>query len=151
MSSQMNLFPRRKHDVVQPVQSVELARPAGEQTVMQTLAAYHAYVRSVSESKYTPDDFCGDIKRLAVFLPGKPIKEITRQDLDQWIASLRSHLSAKTVNRKLAAALHYFAWLEAGKAVAENPAREIRNRPVASPLPDILFSSEQDRLLRVAS
>ena len=60
-------------------------------------------------------------------------------------------MSAKTVNRKLAAALHYFVWLEAEKVIAENPAREIRNRPVASPLPDILFSSEQDRLLRVAS
>lgn len=46
---------------------------------------------------------------------------------------------------------NYFGWLEQGKALAHNPAKGIFAPRVTSPLPDILFDTECQRLLDNAS
>ena len=62
-------------------------------------------------------------------------------------------LNAKTVSRKVAALSNYFIWLVSVEVFDQktNPAGAIRYSKVISPLPDILFETECQALLRVAS
>jgi site-specific recombinase XerD len=58
-------------------------------------------------------------------------------------------MTAKTVSRKVASIGNYFHWQE--KALEYNPAKMIRAQRVTSPLPDILFDSECEQILRSPS
>ena len=62
---QLALFNTKKYQGVLP-QTVNLKPPTGEDTVLKTIPAYYAYLRSGGYSKYTPDDFTGDVRRFGV-------------------------------------------------------------------------------------
>lgn len=149
-TEQGSLFDRRKYAGVLP-QAYQIKPPAADQTVLATLPAYHAYLSSGQYSKYTPDDFTSDIKKLGLFLDSKALKDIQAVDIQRWIGELKKHLSAKTVSRKVSAIGNYFSWLEREKVLEHNPANGIRAPRVTSPLPDILFENECQRLLGTAS
>lgn len=151
---QLSLFQKKTFRVVQS-QAVVAGKPTAENTVGGTLLAYHAYLSSGGYSKYTPDDFTGDVKKFALFLREKKIQDITPQDIRGWIAVLKSvkgeHLSEKTVSRKVSALTNYFCWLGAEGVIAHNPMETISYKKITSPLPDILFDSDCKRLLVAAS
>jgi site-specific recombinase XerD len=128
-------------------------------TVLQALPAYYTYLKGEDLSKYTPDDFTGDVKKFGVFLQDRPIKDITKRDVQAWISLLKSPepkgegLSAKTISRKLTALSNFFNWLALAEVIPQqaNPMLEITNTRVSSPLPEILFEEECARLLTAAS
>jgi site-specific recombinase XerD len=117
----------------------------------QTLPAYYAYLRSGGYSKYTPDDFTGDVKKFGLFLKEKKLREILTVDIQQWLGELKKVMTEKSVSRKISALTNYFLWLEQEKLLAVNPTASIRYLRVTSPLPDILFESECRQLLTAAS
>jgi site-specific recombinase XerD len=106
-------------------------------------------------SKYTPAQFVREVKHFGRFLADKKLKDITTQDIQQWIATLKKSTaptySAKTLSTKLSAIANYFYWLAGNGVIAENPAADIHNKKIISPLPDILFESECQKLLASAS
>jgi site-specific recombinase XerD len=146
---QLALFNPKKYQGILP-QAVRLQPPTGDDTVLKTLPAYYAYLRSGGYSKYTPDDFTGDVRRFGLFLKDKDIRAIRPVDIQQWIGELRKVVQEKTVSRKISALTNYFQWLMSEKVLAVNPAEAIRSLRVTSPLPDILFEEECQRLLTVA-
>jgi site-specific recombinase XerD len=85
-----------------------------EKTVLETLPAYHTYLQNGGFSRYTPDDFTGDLKKFGVYLKDKKIQNITRKDIQSWISFLKTPvprgegLRVKTVSRKLTALGNYF-------------------------------------------
>ncbi len=115
------------------------------------MPAYHAYLSSGHYSKYTPDDFTSDVKKFGLYVKDKALKDIQTVDIQHWIGELKKTMTAKTVSRKVSAIGNYFAWLEQEKVLEHNPANGIRAPRVTSPLPDILFDSECQRLLGTAS
>jgi site-specific recombinase XerD len=149
-TEQGTLFDRRKYSGVAP-QSYQIVPPSVDQTVTATLPAYYAYLSSGQYSKYTPDDFSSDMKRFGLYIGPKPIKDILAVDIQRWIGELKKTMAAKTVSRKIASIGNYFHWLEQEKVLQENPAKTIRAPRVTSPLPDILFDSECEQLLKSAS
>jgi site-specific recombinase XerD len=144
------LFDRRKYSGVAP-QAYQIVPPSANQTILQTLPAYHAYLSSGEYSKYTPDDFTSDIKKFGLFVSSKTIRDIQPVDIQAWVGELKKTKTAKTASRKVSAIGNYFAWLEREKVLGHNPAKNIRAPRVTSPLPDILFDSECRRLLDSAS
>jgi site-specific recombinase XerD len=151
-SDQLPLFRRKTFGVIQ-TQTVTLQAPTPENTVLQTLPAYYAYLQSGGYSQYTPDDFCSDVKKFGLFLRDVPLKTVRVQEIRQWIATLKSqeHLTEKTISRKLSALSNYFLWLVGEQVLTANPMASIVNRKVTSPLPEILFDDECERLLTAAS
>jgi site-specific recombinase XerD len=149
---QLDLFNRKKYTGILP-QTVEITPPTSDSTVLTTLPAYHPYLSSGGYSKYTPDDFTSDVKKFGMFLKDKRIGEIRTTDIQQWIAELKKVLSAKTVSRKVSALSNYFLWLVSVGVLDHktNPAGTIRYTRVTSPLPDILFESECQTLLKASS
>src|SRR5687768_17604894 len=145
--SQLPLFQRKTYKGIIPAIPVEIQAPAADRTVLQTLPAYYTYLQGGGFSKYTPDDFTGDLKKFGLFQRDTPIKEIHTKDIQSWITFLKTPspkgegLSAKTVSRKLTALGNYFQWLTASGVIETqaNPMLEIANYRISSPLPEILF------------
>jgi site-specific recombinase XerD len=156
---QLPLFQRKTYKGIIPSIAVEVRLPEGEMAVLETLPAYYRYLLDGGFSKYTPDDFTGDLKKFGVFLKEKPIKDISSKDIQWWISFLKTPnpkgegLSAKTVSRKLSALSNYFFWLiSIGVITAKtNPMGDIANHRISSPLPEILFEEECTSLLAAAS
>lgn len=147
---QPTLFDSRKYRGVLP-QTYRIAPPTANQTLLQTLPAYRAYLEGGGYSKYTPADFSSDVNKFGLYAKNKPLRDIQTIDIQRWIAELKKSMTAKTVSRKLSALTNYFAWLEGQNVLPANPIQAIRYIRVTSPLPDILFDSECQHLLGTAS
>src|SRR6266699_6347720 len=150
LGEQTSLFDRKKYSGVMP-QTYQIEPPTSDCTVLKTLPAYHAYLRSGEYSKYTPDDFTSDVKKFGLFVKDKKLREIRTVDIQQWIGELKKVMTEKSVSRKISAITNYFLWLATEKVLSVNPAASIRYLRVTSPLPDILFDSECQQLLTAAS
>ncbi|HYZ59828.1 MAG TPA: site-specific integrase [Nitrososphaeraceae archaeon] len=147
---QTSLFDRKKYRGVMP-QTYPIELPAADHSVLKTLPAYHTYLRSGGYSKYTPDDFTGDVKKFGLFIKNKKLSEIRTVDIQQWVGEIKQVMKEKTVSRKISAVTNYFNWLEQERVLSDNPAKSIRYIRVTSPLPDILFDEECQKLLASAS
>jgi site-specific recombinase XerD len=107
--SQLPLFQRKTYKGIIPTIPVEIQAPGADKTVLETLPAYYTYLTNGGFSKYTPDDFTGDVKKFGVYCKEKQIQAITDKDIQAWVSFLRAPsprgegLSAKTVSRKLTA------------------------------------------------
>jgi site-specific recombinase XerD len=132
-------------------QTYQIEPPAADHSVLKTLLAYNTYLRSWGYSKYTPDDFTSDVKKFGLFVKDKTLREIRTVDIQQWIGEIKKVMKEKTVSRKISAVTNYFNWLAQERVLAENPAQSIRYIRVTSPLPDILFDEECQKLLAAAS
>jgi integrase/recombinase XerD len=157
--SQLPLFQRKTYKGIIPTTPVDIQASRADKTVLETLPAYYTYLSSGGFSKYTPDDFTGDVKKFGVYYKEMQIHAITDRDIQAWISFLKvpsprgEGLSAKTVSRKLTALGNYFQWLVGNAVIAsdKNPMRNIANFRVSSPLPEILFETECGSLLTAAS
>jgi integrase/recombinase XerD len=157
--SQLPLFQRKTYKGIVPTIPIEIQAPGADQTILETLPAYYTYLINGGFSKYTPNDFTGDVKKFGVFLKDKKIQVITDKDIKDWISFLKAPsprgegLSSKTVSRKLTALGNYFQWLVGNEVIPsdKNPMLAIANFRVSSPLPEILFETECSALLTTAS
>jgi Site-specific recombinase XerD len=147
---QASLFDRKKYKGVMP-QTYQIEPPTSDHSVLKTLLAYNTYLRSGGYSKYTPDDFTSDVKKFGLFVKDKKLSEIRTVDIQQWIGEIKKVMKEKTVSRKISAVINYFNWLAQGNVLTENPAESIRYIRITSPLPDILFDEECQKLLAAAS
>jgi site-specific recombinase XerD len=155
VTEQIPLFRRKAGETAVLAQPFQIAVPTAEATVRLTIPAYYFYLQSAGYSKYTPADFCGDVRLFSKFVREKKLIDIKPTDMQQWIAYLKSptggRLTAKTVSRKITALQNYFLWLVSEKVLPANPMQDIHARKIISPLPELLFESECEQLLKTAS
>jgi site-specific recombinase XerD len=157
--SQLPLFQRKTYKGIIPSIPIEVRVPAGDMTVLAALPGYYLYLKDGGLSKYTPDDFTGDLKKFGLFLKEKPLKDITKKDVQAWISFLKTpspkgeELSAKTVSRKLTALSNFFNWLLMNEVIDQkaDPMADIINSRISSPLPEVLFEDECTKLMAAAS
>ncbi len=152
MTEQLDIFQRKTFPVTL-TQVSPLTPPSPGSSVLSTLPAYLTYLQSAGYSRYTPGDFCGDIKKFGLFLKQKTLQEITTNDVRAWVSvlSTKERMTEKSISRKLSALNNYFLWLVSENVLERNPAGPLPNGKVISPLPVILFEDECARLLKGAS
>ena len=95
--------------------------------------------------------FRNDLKILRIFMDdGAMLREITNEHLTeflQWMQSERGRpCSAKTLARRITTLKVFFSWLHNTGVIANDPAEEIVQFSVRTPLPTILTKDEVDRL-----
>jgi hypothetical protein len=88
--SQLPLFQRKTYKGIIPTIPVEIQAPGADKTVLETLPAYYTYLTNGGFSKYTPDDFTGDVKKFGVYCKEKQIQVITDKDIQAWVSFLRA-------------------------------------------------------------
>src|SRR3954447_9359454 len=147
---QTSLFDQKKYKGILP-QTYQIEPPTADHSVLKTLLAYNTYLRSGGYSKYTPDDFTSDVKKFGLFVKDKKLKDIKTVDIQRWIGEIKKVMKEKTVSRKISAVNNYFNWLTQENVLKVNPASSIKYLRVTSPLPDILFDKEYQKLLAAAS
>lgn len=103
-------------------------------------------------SENTIKAFRNDLKILRVFMDdGAVLREITNEHLTeflQWMQSERGRpCSAKTLARRITTLKVFFSWLHDIGVIANDPAQEIVQFSVRTPLPTILTKDEVDKLI----
>ena len=152
---QLPIFKQKSFGKVVATQTVEPVAPTEESSVMKTLPAFLAYLRSSGYSESTTEKYFADVKKFAVFIREKEIGEVTTHDVEQWISEMVSPkgeaLDRKTVNRKVSAIINYFSWLVGLEVIKANPTESIQNRRIQAKLPDYLYENEIQTLNQEAS
>ena len=149
------MFKRKTFPSAAQQQIIDPVAPTGESSVMKTLPAFLAYLRSSGYSESTTEKYFADVKKFSMFIREKKIGEVTSHDVEQWISVMVSPkgeaLDRKTVNRKVSAIINYFSWLVGLEAIEENPTEGIQNRRIQAKLPDYLYEHEINKLYQEAS
>src|SRR3954447_19637500 len=152
--SQLPLFLQGKLKKAVKQQTVEPVTPTADNTVMQTLPAYMAFLSGGGYSASTTEKYFADVRRLSLFLREKKLRDITQHDSHQWIAGLLAKdgekLDPKTVNRKVSAVINYFGWLSGLGVIERDPTATLVNARTQSPLPDYLYDNEIKEVYRAA-
>jgi integrase/recombinase XerD len=115
------------------------------------LREYLAYIQV--EKGLSPNSLEGyrrDLARLSAWANahGKPVEQLTRQDLRGWIAQLsREGLSPSTVSRAVSAARGLFRFLMLDGHIKKHPAEDLSTPQKGTHLPRFLTEDEMERLL----
>jgi len=127
-----------------------------ETTLLQpAIQAWKYFLRDQGRSDHTLKAFSADLLLLASFLPpDKQIGQITTKELEDFLDWLQTGrnvpCSPKTLSRRITALKSFFRWLSKYGVIPTNPAEKIVQKTVISPLPLVLTSSEQSKVLEAA-
>jgi len=115
------------------------------------VAEFEEYMVRKGFSDNTIKAFRNDLKILRVFMDDSAVlREISNEHLNkflEWMQSERGRpCSAKTLARRITTLKVFFSWLREIGVIATDPAEEIIQFSVRTPLPTILTKDEVDRL-----
>lgn len=90
-----------------------------------------------------------DLVRFLEFLEGlgRPPAEVTREDVSDYMGSLRGRLSGRSAARNLSAIRMFYRFLVSEGSISTSPARLVEAPRLPRRLPEILSPDEVDRLL----
>jgi integrase/recombinase XerD len=117
------------------------------------VSGFHNHMIRQGFSDNTVKAFMGDLRLLMKTIsPNTNISRISTHDLENfltWILSERgTPCSPKSYARRLTTLKVFFKWLHDTDVIASDPAAPIAHQPVSTPLPQILYDNEVERLLR---
>ena len=113
---------------------------------------FHRYMKRKGFTQHTINSFLGDLNILARYLGvNRAIGSIATKDLKQFLSYLLTErgkpCNPKSYARRLTTLKVLFQWLAEIEAIPGDPAAPIVHEPVSTPLPQILFDEEVNRLL----
>jgi integrase/recombinase XerD len=114
---------------------------------------FQGYMLRQGFSENTVKAFMGDLRLFMRYTsPNTNISRVSTHDLESfltWMLSERNTpCSPKSYARRLTTLKVFFKWLYDTNVVAHDPAAPIAHQPVSTPLPEILYDDEVERLLR---
>ncbi len=128
-----------------------------QSSIQAALGIWEIYLLDQGRSEYTVKSFRGDLRLLSKFLPpDKAIGDITSDDLNhfiEWLENGRGKdipCSPKSLSRRITTLKSFFRWLAEHGRISVDPAKEILQRSVISPLPEILTGEELKKVLKTA-
>jgi len=126
----------------------------GNSLLGDAAAEFEEYMVRKGFSDNTIKAFRNDLKILRVFMDASAVlREINNNHLTEfldWMQSERGRpCSAKTLARRITTLKVFFSWLHDTGVIANDPAAEIVQFSVRTPLPTILHDDEINRLVRV--
>ncbi|MBC7264784.1 MAG: tyrosine-type recombinase/integrase [Chloroflexi bacterium] len=137
--------------------SLIASRPlSSASSISAAMQAYHAHLAASSYSRHTVKAFLADVVLLRKFIgPNKKVGGIGTAELESFLAYLRSSrgkpCSPKSLNRRVTALKNFFRWLVESNVIPQDPASRLIYKRATSPLPDVLYDEECERLLGEAS
>lgn len=119
------------------------------------ITAFHNHMLQQGLSKYTIQAFGGDLNIFRKHVGSNvPLDDLTTETLQQFLQWLRYERGVpckpKSYQRRLTTLKVFFAWLKQQNAIAEDPAAAIAHQPVTTPLPEILYPDQVEKLVSAA-
>jgi site-specific recombinase XerD len=127
-----------------------------ERTHLQpAIQAWRIYLNDQGRSPNTIKAFIADLNLLDSFLPpDKILGEITLKDLSnftEWLENERGiPCSPKSLSRRITSVKSFFRWLQRGGVLIVDPADQLPQRTVTSPLPSVLTHPEIKTAIKTA-
>jgi integrase/recombinase XerD len=127
-----------------------------EQTgLIPAINAWEYYLNDQGRSLNTIKAFLSDVRLLIqVTPPDRTLGEITTSDLKgflHWLDQERGvPCSAKTLARRVTAIKSFFRWLQRGGVLVVDPAEQVIQHSVLSPIPEVLNDQELNAVLLAA-
>ncbi len=123
--------------------------------LLPAIQAWEIYLKDQDRSQYTIKAFMGDLNLLAGYLPpDRILGDITTGELNNFLKWLQDGrgvpCSPKTLARRITSIKSFFRWLREGGAVIVDPAEKVVQKSVISPLPIVLTSEEQEKIIEAA-
>lgn len=124
-------------------------------TLAPSLQAWEIYLNDQGSSPHTITAFLGDLRLFASYLPpDRQVGEISLPDLNNFLRWMEHErdvpCSPKTLARRITSLKSFFRWLHEGGVIPANPAEQVVQKSVRSPLPEILSQEEIDDILNTA-
>lgn len=150
---QPTLFPSPGHPGSMSAPVVALGPLSARSSLAAAVSGFHNHMIRQGFSDNTVKAFMGDLRLLMKYIsPNTNISRISTHDLENfltWILSERgTPCSPKSYARRLTTLKVFFKWLHDTDVIASDPAAPIAHQPVSTPLPQILYDNEVERLLR---
>ena len=119
------------------------------------LDGFHSHMRRKEFTQHTINSFLGDLNILTRYLgSNRAIGTVSTRDLKEFLSYLLTErgkpCNPKSYARRLTTLKVFFQWLAEIEAISVDPAAPIVHEPVSTPLPQVLFDEEVDRLLEAA-
>jgi integrase/recombinase XerD len=126
-----------------------------QSTLAQAVEAYRAHMAKSALSPHTVKSFSYDLNILIEFAtPAHSITQIAYRDLENFIDWLLHErgvpCNAKSLSRRITAVKAFFRWLTEANVIEVDPAAPLTQRPVSTPLPDILTDAQVQQVLAAA-
>ncbi len=127
-----------------------------ESTFPVAIRAWEGYLIDQNKSIYTIKAFKGDIQLLAsYFSPDKSIGSVSTKDISNFLDWMNNErqvpCSPKTNSRRITSIKSFFKWLTTFGIIENDPAAAIDQKPVVSPMPEILTKEEVESVLNAAN
>jgi integrase/recombinase XerD len=124
-------------------------------TLSLAINAWKMYLEDQDSSIHTIKAFIGDMNLLASFLPpDQRVGAITTADLNNfldWMQHKRGvPCSPKTLSRRITSIKAFFRWLAQFGAILVDPAEQVVQKSVISPLPAVMYPQDMQRALETA-
>ncbi len=126
-----------------------------ETTFPAVIRVWVGYLTDQKKSIYTIKAFKGDIQLFSsYFSPDKTVGSVTSKDILNFLDWMNNErevpCSPKTNSRRITSIKSFFKWLKTFGVIETDPAEGIEQKPVSSPLPEILTREECETVLAVA-
>jgi integrase/recombinase XerD len=136
-------------------ESSNAAHITSSNTLLPALKLWEMYLWDQARSRYTIKAFVGDIGLLASYLPpDKTLGAITTRDLNHFLTWLQNGrnipCSPKSLSRRITTIKSFFRWLQRSGVLAVDPAEQVLQKSVISPLPQVLTPEERQKALEAA-
>ncbi len=128
-----------------------------ENTLLQpAIQSWKFYLNDQGRSPHTVKAFIADMNLLDTYLPPDyTLGEITLKDLENftnWLENERGvPCSPKSLSRRITSLKSFFRWLQNGGVLLINPADNLVQRTVTSPIPQVLSQDEVRTALETAA
>lgn len=121
-----------------------------------TINAWKIYLDDQGSSPHTLKAFLGDVRLFAKYLPpDHTLGKVTTNEINlflEWLQNGRGvPCSPKTLARRITSIKAFFRWLHKGGVLLVDPAEQVVQRSVLSPLPEVLAPAELDLALQTAN
>ncbi|MEX2160930.1 MAG: tyrosine-type recombinase/integrase [Anaerolineales bacterium] len=138
-----------------PVKTLASSRVDARSSLPPAIAAWALYLQDQGSSIHTVKAFTADIRLLASFLPADQIVgAVSTKDLNNFLEWMQEErgvpCSPKTFARRVTSLKSFFRWLQGAGAVLADPAEQVVQKSVISPLPEVLAEDEMSKVLKVA-
>jgi len=152
---QLPLFPLSgtPGERTQPLSSApELTR---ESSLATAIGAFHGHMRRKGFSENTIKCFHSDLRLLSKYIgQATPIYKIATRNLEEFLTYLLEGrgvpCNAKSYSRRVTTLKVFFAWLVESEVLRHDPAAAIIHSRASTPLPEILYPAQVDRLMETA-
>ena len=132
------------------------AHITAESSLKPVIETWRFYLNDQDRSPYTIKAFMGDLQLLAKYLPPDvKVGEISTSDINHfldWLETKRNvSCSAKSLARRITSVKSFFRWLQNNGILTTDPAENIVQNSVISPLPQVLNPNEENLAVQTAN